>query len=223
MVTQVVEIAKDGYHLSKYRGFLTLKREGKEVGRVPLDDITILILSAHQITLSKALLVELAERKTPVMTCGKNYHPLAFSLPYDCHFDQVGIMWTQIDCSQPFAKRLWQSVVREKEYWLSGYNILWMLVMFDLPVVEKSDRKEATRFRNFLLDQGFAMAQFSVYYRMISGKDSGRTMEKKIRNNLPEYGSVQILSITDKQYENISVFKGKQRKDHEKRQQLLLF
>ncbi len=95
--------------------------------------------------------------------------------------------------------------------------------MFDLPVVEKSDRKAATDFRNFLLDQGFAMAQYSVYYRLVSGKDKGQVMEKKIYNNLPEYGSVQILSITDKQYENIKVFQGKQRRDQEKTEQLLLF
>ncbi len=95
--------------------------------------------------------------------------------------------------------------------------------MFDLPVVEKSDRKAATKFRESLLNQGFSMAQFSVYYRMVSGKESGQTLEKRIRKQLPEYGSVQILSITDKQYENISVYKGKQRESHEKRQQLLLF
>ena len=95
--------------------------------------------------------------------------------------------------------------------------------MFDLPVVEKSDRKAATQFRNFLLDQGFAMVQYSVYYRMVSGKESGRTMEKHICNNLPEYGSVEIVAITDKQYENIKVFKGAQRENHKKNQQLLLF
>ncbi len=100
---------------------------------------------------------------------------------------------------------------------------MWMLVMFDLPVVERSDRKAATAFRNFLLDQGFAMAQFSVYYRMVSGKDSGQTLENKICNNLPEYGSVQIVAITDKQYENIKLLKGKQREDREKTHQLVLF
>ncbi len=100
---------------------------------------------------------------------------------------------------------------------------MWVLVMFDLPVVEKSDRKAATKFRMFLLDQGFAMAQFSVYYRMVSGKDSGQTLEKQIREHLPEYGSVQIVFITDKQYENIKVFKGKQRESRDKSKQLLLF
>jgi CRISPR-associated protein Cas2 len=42
---------------------------------------------------------------------------------------------------------------------------MWMVVMFDLPVVEKAERKAATAFRNTLLDQGFEMSQFSVYMR----------------------------------------------------------
>lgn len=114
MVTQVVEIAEDGYYISKHRGFMVIKRADAEVGRVPLDDITALILSAHQITLSKALIVELSERKAPIITCGKNYHPLTLSLPYGTHFDHTGILWTQIECSIPLAKRLWQSIVKEK-------------------------------------------------------------------------------------------------------------
>ncbi len=95
--------------------------------------------------------------------------------------------------------------------------------MFDLPVVEKVDRKAATKFRNFLLDQGFAMAQFSVYYRMVSGKGRGQTLQQKIQKELPKYGNVQIISITDKQYENIKTFKGKRRDPHQKQKQLLLF
>jgi CRISPR-associated protein Cas2 len=114
-------------------------------------------------------------------------------------------------------------MLKDRKNWLSGYYVLWVLVMFDLPTVEKSDRKAATKFRNFLLDQGFAMAQFSVYYRMVSGKDKGHTLEMKIRANLPEFGAVQIVSITDKQYENIKVFNGKKRENSEKREQLLLF
>jgi CRISP-associated protein Cas1 len=114
MVTQVVEIAQDGHYLSKHRGFMVVRSGDDEVGRVPLDDITALILSAHQITLSKTLIMELAERKAPVITCGANYHPIAISLPYDSHHDKAGVLWAQIECSKPLAKRLWQSVVKEK-------------------------------------------------------------------------------------------------------------
>ena len=35
--------------------------------------------------------------------------------------------------------------------------MMWMIVMFDLPVVEKAERRAAAEFRNHLLDLGFEM------------------------------------------------------------------
>lgn len=95
--------------------------------------------------------------------------------------------------------------------------------MFDLPVVEPEERKAATRFRNFLLDQGFHMAQFSVYYRLASGRDAALTLERKIAASVPDEGSVNILTITDKQYENIKSFRGKRGEPPKKPDQLTLF
>lgn len=54
---------------------------------------------------------------------------------------------------------------------LSGYRLMWMMVLFDLPVLEKEERKEASDFRKFLLDEGFTMSQFSVYLKLLSGKE----------------------------------------------------
>ena len=48
---------------------------------------------------------------------------------------------------------------------------MWMMVLFDLPVLTKQERKDANRFRKFLLDQGFDMCQFSVYLRFCAGKE----------------------------------------------------
>lgn len=100
---------------------------------------------------------------------------------------------------------------------------MWMMVMFDLPVVEKKDRKAATGFRNYLLDEGFHMAQYSIYYRLLSGKEAAESLEKRIRASLPEKGKVQVLSITDKQYENISTYVGKRDEPQKKPDQLVLF
>ena len=97
-----------------------------------------------------------------------------------------------------------------------------MMVMFDLPVTEKEDRKAATGFRNHLLDEGFRMAQFSVYYRMLDGKDAATAMENRIRAHVPKSGSIHIVSITDKQYENIRIYEGKRRGSLEKPAQLVL-
>ena len=46
---------------------------------------------------------------------------------------------------------------------------MWLIVMFDLPTNNKRARHNAAKFRNFLLDQGFEMAQFSVYMRFLQG------------------------------------------------------
>ncbi len=114
-------------------------------------------------------------------------------------------------------------MLKDRETWFSGYRLLWMMVLFDLPTTEKIDRKAYTKFRNFLLDQGFQMAQFSVYYRLLSGKEVAERLEKLISQNLPQYGKVQILTITDKQYENIKTYIGKRRDSQKKQDQLLLF
>ena len=94
--------------------------------------------------------------------------------------------------------------------------------MFDLPVLKKKQRKYAAKFRKTLLDNGFHMAQYSVYYRLLDGKDSIEAMEKKIITNLPYQGSIHILAITDKQYENIRVIENHERKAFTKTEQLAL-
>jgi len=83
---------------------------------------------------------------------------------------------------------------------LSGYRLMWILVMFDLPTDTKQQRKEAGAFRNFLLDEGFERSQFSVYARFVNGKEAYATRVIRIERHLPGAGDVQILNFTDRQY-----------------------
>jgi CRISPR-associated protein Cas2 len=107
---------------------------------------------------------------------------------------------------------------------LTGYRLMWMMVIFDLPVGTKTQRKAATRFRNFLLDQGFSMSQFSVYMRFCGGKDQAEAHTKRIQRALPKTGLVQILFFTDKQYESIISFEGRiQAPSHENPMQYAMF
>jgi CRISPR-associated protein Cas2 len=93
--------------------------------------------------------------------------------------------------------------------YLSGYKLMWAIVIFDLPVVKKDERKEATRFRKDLLDRGFQMAQWSVYFKLLSGAEELESLEKDIERILPKKGKVEIIHITDKQYEDITSFYSK--------------
>jgi len=107
---------------------------------------------------------------------------------------------------------------------LSGYRILWLLVLFDLPVGTKSERKAASRFRDDLLNMGFEMSQLSVYLKWCSGYDSVETMTKRVRAIVPKYGKVHILTFTDKQYETMITFTGGSRNAQQKTpQQYSLF
>lgn len=94
---------------------------------------------------------------------------------------------------------------------LSGYRIMWLVVLFDLPVGTKKERKAATRFRLALLDLGFEMTQYSVYLRFCAGKEQAEVYERKIEQAMPNAGKVHIIAITDKQYENIRTYRGRNR------------
>lgn len=99
---------------------------------------------------------------------------------------------------------------------LSGYRLMWVIVMFDLPVVEKAERKAATDFRNTLLDMGFEMSQFSVYMRFCSSQSQIDTYCTQVEKSLPVGGKVNILQFTDKQYERIITFSGKAKQPSKK-------
>lgn len=94
---------------------------------------------------------------------------------------------------------------------LSGYRLMWLLVMFDLPVVRKDERKAAAEFRNTLLDMGFQMSQFSVYLRLCTSHAQIQTYCKRVEAALPAGGRVNILQFTDKQFERIISFHGQTR------------
>lgn len=100
-----------------------------------------------------------------------------------------------------------------------------IIVFFDLPVKSKQERVAATRFRNFLLADGYHMIQLSVYARVCSGTDSVEVHRRRLQQALPSRGAIRMLVITEKQYENIEILLGPRTIDDEPKQmdQLMLF
>lgn len=83
-----------------------------------------------------------------------------------------------------------------------------IIVFFDLPVKSKKQRREATRFRNFLLKDGYHMMQYSVYARVCNGTDSIEVHKKRLRAALPSSGAIRAIVITEKQFESIEILLG---------------
>ncbi len=80
--------------------------------------------------------------------------------------------------------------------------------MFDLPVVTDKERKIATKFRKFLLDDGYIMMQYSVYSRICKNNDDLFKHINRLKINTPKNGNVRLLQVTENQYNNIIMFSG---------------
>lgn len=96
-----------------------------------------------------------------------------------------------------------------------GLQTMWIVVLFDLPTDTKIARKDYTRFRKFLLEDGFAMMQYSVYMRHSSSDENAKVHTKRVKECLPDDGEVRIIKITDKQFGKIEIYYGKKRKPTE--------
>ena len=94
----------------------------------------------------------------------------------------------------------------------NGYKVMWLYVMFDLPVETKAQRKRATQFRKDLLKDGFGMHQYSVYIRHCASYASADVHIERVKLLVPDEGSVSILKVTDKQFENTVHIVGKRAK-----------
>lgn len=84
-----------------------------------------------------------------------------------------------------------------------------IIVFFDLPTLTYLDRRSYTKFRKFLIKNGFLMLQESVYCKLALNGTVSDAMVKKIKQNKPPEGLVQVLTITEKQFSKMEMITGK--------------
>lgn len=117
MIGRIVEVADDRRHLFMSRGFMVVQDtegERKELGQIPLDDISAVIANAHGLSYTNNLLVALAERGAPFVLCAANHNAVGMLLPVDGNYHQAKRFDAQIKAGKPLMKRLWAEVVRAK-------------------------------------------------------------------------------------------------------------
>ena len=78
-----------------------------------------------------------------------------------------------------------------------------ILVFFDLPTETSKDRKIYSKFRKFLIKEGFIMMQESVYSKLALNNSITNAIRDKIEKNKPPKGIVQMLVITEKQFSSM--------------------
>lgn len=101
---------------------------------------------------------------------------------------------------------------------------MYLLVLFDLPVTTRAERRDAALFRRFLQGDGYDRVQLSVYARICRGRDAVETHSRRLSENLPPSGCVRLLQVTEQQYGRMKILVGKRRRQERIAvEQLLLF
>lgn len=83
-----------------------------------------------------------------------------------------------------------------------------VMIFFDLPTETAKDRKIYSKFRKFLINEGFIMMQESVYAKLALNNSIVNSIKDKINKNRPPKGIVQLLVITEKQFSSIEYIVG---------------
>lgn len=116
----------------------------------------------------------------------------------------------------------------KKENRPTQYSVMWLIVMFDLPVLTQKQMRIAAKFRNSLLELGFTRKQFSVYMRHCENMQAAEKMAEEVGRCLADEGSVSVFFLTDRQYGMTRNYFGKKKQKNEqeelkKTEQLFLF
>lgn len=80
--------------------------------------------------------------------------------------------------------------------------------MYDMPTQTKAQVKDATKFKKYIESIGFIRMQFSIYVYLAINHAETIKIHKYIKNQSPKGGNIRILTITEKQYNNIIFING---------------
>ena len=83
-----------------------------------------------------------------------------------------------------------------------------VVVFFDLPVLTEANRREYRMFRKYLIKSGFMMVQESVYCKLAQNSSVADAIVENLRKNKPGDGLVQVLRVTEKQYNKMDFIVG---------------
>lgn len=90
-----------------------------------------------------------------------------------------------------------------------SYRFMRVIVFFDLPVETGEDKRNYRKFRKQLIKNGFLMLQESVYAKLALNYTQVEQIVAEVKKSRPPKGSVQILSVTEKQFSKMELLCGK--------------
>lgn len=114
MIKRVVEVSHAGTYLSVKLGQLVVKRDGLEVGRIPCEDVGVLLIDHSGVVYTHTVFTELLKYGAAVVLCDRTHHPAGMLLPLESNSVQCERFRYQVEAKGPLKKQLWKQVIGAK-------------------------------------------------------------------------------------------------------------
>lgn len=112
-MAQQTIVIQNKAHLCIRNGLLMIE-QGEVSAGIPLEDIWVIIIESHLLTISASCLSRIVDAGIGVMICGDDHMPNGLLLPLGAHSRHARIVEDQLAMTAPMRKRLWQRVVKAK-------------------------------------------------------------------------------------------------------------
>lgn len=115
MIKRTIYIGNPAYLKLKDNQLTVINPENNDIkGRIPVEDIAILMLDHYQITITNQLIIKLQGNNTVIISCDAHHLPFAQMLPIYSHSEYTERLKKQIAVSEPLKKQLWKQIVIQK-------------------------------------------------------------------------------------------------------------
>lgn len=115
MITRSIYIGNPAYLRLHFEQMEVCSPDTQEVkGKVPIEDMGLLMLDHYQITISQQLIQKLMAHNVVIVSCDARHQPLGMMLPLYGHSEHSERVKAQIEASEPLKKQLWKQTVEAK-------------------------------------------------------------------------------------------------------------
>ena len=163
---------------------------GRDLRKIHLSEISLLVIENTAVSLTAALLCELNKRKIKVVFCDERRNPYGELMPYYGSHDSTEKLRVQIKWKTDNKQRVWREIVRGK-------------IINQRNVLSKYEREQYS-----MLDEYAAKVELNdstnreghaakVYFNALFGKDFTRHSNDPI-NSCLNYGYSVILSVVNR-------------------------
>ena len=180
MIKRIIDISDASYlHLKNQQ--LLIDKKGKTEGKIPVEDLGVLILEHPAIVLTHQLIISCQKNNTVIIFCDEKHLPYSAILPIaESNSLHNKILKQQLAVTEPTRKRLWQQIVKHK--------IKEQLITLNLI------NKDSSRLRNLIRnvkpgDSGNCEAiAAQTYWKALFDKNFKRDVNSGGVNSLLNYG-----------------------------------